>query len=82
MLRIFFKYFHYFRVKLGLNRKKKLYNLIKRHKPESILEIGVDEGKNAINMISIMNKYIPQSKNTLHRSRSIFKYDECRDCKA
>jgi hypothetical protein len=62
MIKFFLEYFHYTRVRLGLNRKSKLLRLLKKNKPNSILEIGVDEGKNALAMISILNRYIPLSK--------------------
>lgn len=62
MFQIFLSYFHYLRVKLKLNRKSKLTRLLKRYKPSSILEIGVDEGENAIQMISTLNRFMTQER--------------------
>lgn len=56
MLKLFIEYLHYTRVKLKLNRKSELLRIVKRQNPKSILEIGVDEGENAIRLISAISK--------------------------
>ena len=62
MLQILLNYLHYIRVRLKLNRKSKLLRLLKQYKPSSILEIGVDEGENAIRMISTVNKFMAEER--------------------
>jgi predicted O-methyltransferase YrrM len=56
MLKLFIEYLHYIRVKLKLNRKSELLRIIKKQNPKSILEIGVDEGENALRLISAIPK--------------------------
>ena len=56
MLKLFIEYLHYTRVKLKLNRKSELLRIVKRQNPKAILEIGVDEGENAIRLISAISK--------------------------
>ena len=61
MLKLFIDHLHYIRVKLKLNRKSELLRILKKQNPKSILEIGVDEGENAIRLISELSKKVTPS---------------------
>jgi hypothetical protein len=56
MIKFIIECLHYVRVKLKLNRKAQLLRILNRNRSKSILEIGVDEGKNSLLMISTMLK--------------------------
>jgi len=62
MLKLAIEYLHYIRVKLKLNRKSELLRILNKQSPLSILEIGVDEGENAIRLISELSKKFSISK--------------------
>ncbi len=61
MIKTFLTYLHYLRVKIKLNRKSELIRILRELKPNSILEIGVDEGETAFNLITNAVKFHPKN---------------------
>jgi predicted O-methyltransferase YrrM len=62
MFRLFIEYLHYIRVKIKLDRKSELLRILNKQSALSVLEIGVDEGENAVRLISELSKKVSISK--------------------
>ena len=62
MIKLSIEYLHYIRVKLKLDRKSELLRILNKQSPLSVLEIGVDEGENAVRLISELSKKVSISK--------------------
>ena len=62
MFKLSIEWLHYFRVKLKLDRKSELLRILNKQSPQSVLEIGIDEGENAVRLISELSKKVSISK--------------------